>query len=337
MGKTVIVLSTILIALVLIECSTKPDASTETKPDSVTSEEANLKDALAKDESTTNANEPAGSHGNLTIHGKDIWIRDSPRTGKVIMKLNEGDVCKEMGNEEFRFPDIIRGKADIWMEIEFNGKPGWVFGSQTSSGGFIKTEQFSSLDEVVKKFEFDSSKLPDSIEWSGDSQVTEKKLTVEENSFASVSFFYYQTGMSSRNFSWLGFQENAKWNLFELDGEIVKLIHKKNKLLALMYVKSTGGAFTFSADYLLFLVEPSNKNYIRQQIIFEFAKEFKPEMSFGKLFRGDAKIEFLDEEGNQFQITETIDHDYDKMRKGTWVTTFQFNEKFMMYEKMDNP
>jgi hypothetical protein len=65
----------------------------------------------------------------LFIHGKEIWVRDSPTTGKVVMKLNDGDRCKilEKGKAE-----TIRGSADYWYKIEYTEKQGWVFGSQTS-------------------------------------------------------------------------------------------------------------------------------------------------------------------------------------------------------------
>lgn len=65
----------------------------------------------------------------LIIHGKDIWVRSEPATGVVVMKLNEGDKCSIIAKGFF---EIIRGEADYWYKIEFNGKQGWVFGSQTS-------------------------------------------------------------------------------------------------------------------------------------------------------------------------------------------------------------
>ena len=41
----------------------------------------------------------------LTIEGIDIWIRNKPETGKVIMKLNSGDKCIliEKGKEQNYF------------------------------------------------------------------------------------------------------------------------------------------------------------------------------------------------------------------------------------------
>jgi len=64
----------------------------------------------------------------LVIQGKDIWIRDLPVKGKVIMKLNEGDKCKITEKGEL---GVIRGIPDYWYKINFNDKVGWVFGSQT--------------------------------------------------------------------------------------------------------------------------------------------------------------------------------------------------------------
>ncbi|WP_299898895.1 SH3 domain-containing protein [uncultured Aquimarina sp.] len=65
----------------------------------------------------------------LLIEGKDIWVREKPKTGKVVMKLNEGDVCMVLQKSDAQ---VIRGRRDFWYYIDFNGKKGWVFGSQTS-------------------------------------------------------------------------------------------------------------------------------------------------------------------------------------------------------------
>jgi hypothetical protein len=65
----------------------------------------------------------------LVIEGHQIWVRAIPKTGDVVMKLNDGNVCKiiQKGEEQ-----IIRGHKDYWYQIEYNGLTGWVFGSQTS-------------------------------------------------------------------------------------------------------------------------------------------------------------------------------------------------------------
>jgi hypothetical protein len=89
----------------------------------------------------------------LIINGKDIWVRDLPTTGKVVMKLNEGNKCKvlEKGKSE-----TIRGISDFWYKIEFEGKQGWVFGSQTS----LKQASVSDPFLVLFKGEL-SPELPD--------------------------------------------------------------------------------------------------------------------------------------------------------------------------------
>jgi len=47
----------------------------------------------------------------LSIIGKDIWVRDTPATGNVLMKLNGGDRCTVL---EKGFMEMIRGDADYW-------------------------------------------------------------------------------------------------------------------------------------------------------------------------------------------------------------------------------
>ncbi|MGV8815851.1 MAG: hypothetical protein ACOH2D_17245 [Gelidibacter sp.] len=65
----------------------------------------------------------------LTIEGTNIWIREYPTTGDIIMKLNEGDVCDVLKKDK---KDTIGGITDYWYKIKFNNQIGWVFGSQTS-------------------------------------------------------------------------------------------------------------------------------------------------------------------------------------------------------------
>jgi len=65
----------------------------------------------------------------LLIIGNDIWVREIPSTGKVVMKLNDGDLCEVLEKGKY---EEIRGMKDYWYKIRFNEKEGWVFGSQTS-------------------------------------------------------------------------------------------------------------------------------------------------------------------------------------------------------------
>jgi hypothetical protein len=86
----------------------------------------------------------------LTIEGKDIWVREKPFNGEVIMKLNTGDVCKIIKKgEETQLNNII----DHWYKISYKEKTGWVFGSQTNlkTNKTIKIEDFSDfLKDFVK-------------------------------------------------------------------------------------------------------------------------------------------------------------------------------------------
>jgi len=81
----------------------------------------------------------------LTIVGKDIWVRETPTDGEVVMKLNDGDKCKilEKGKQE-----TIKGTSDNWYKIEFDGKQGWVFGSQTSVKQEPASNENSDIDDV---------------------------------------------------------------------------------------------------------------------------------------------------------------------------------------------
>lgn len=74
----------------------------------------------------------------LLIEGDDVWVRSVPTTGDVIMKLHNGSACKvlEKGRKE-----TINGNPDFWYKIEFEGKEGWVFGSQTN----LKSQQIQEI------------------------------------------------------------------------------------------------------------------------------------------------------------------------------------------------
>ncbi|MEA2041064.1 MAG: SH3 domain-containing protein [Bacteroidota bacterium] len=106
----------------------------------------------------------------LEIQGDDIWIRDEPATGKVIMKLNTGDRCKilKKGKQQ-----TINKSTDFWYKIEFNDEEGWVFGSQTSlSTGIaskISTPNSSAkqdaLNQIIKSIQNNPQKI---TQWSLD-------------------------------------------------------------------------------------------------------------------------------------------------------------------------
>ena len=64
---------------------------------------------------------------NAKIIGDNIWVRNSPSNGKVIMYLENNTNVKLL---EYGKKETIRGKTNYWYKIKVDGKTGWVFGSQ---------------------------------------------------------------------------------------------------------------------------------------------------------------------------------------------------------------
>lgn len=77
----------------------------------------------------------------LLIEGVNIWVRSEPKTGNVIMRLNNGNECYVLEKGE---KQTIRGNTDYWYKIEYQKKEGWVFGSQTSIKQ-LKNENFEDF------------------------------------------------------------------------------------------------------------------------------------------------------------------------------------------------
>ncbi|WP_299315423.1 hypothetical protein [uncultured Aquimarina sp.] len=62
------------------------------------------------------------------------------------MKLNTGDTCLVLKKS---VSQVIRGNRDFWYQIDYKGKKGWVFGSQTS----IKQKaSIHNVDPFLKYF-----------------------------------------------------------------------------------------------------------------------------------------------------------------------------------------
>ena len=125
--------------LFLASCGSKTSESTTAAADSVSN--------ASPDNSTASYSEKF-----LTIKGKDVWVRDEPGTGKVVMKLNEGDQCKVQYRDQF---EIIHGQADYWYKIVFNGQEGWVFGGQTDQASsmpptFLTSDQGDFWKKLVE-------------------------------------------------------------------------------------------------------------------------------------------------------------------------------------------
>jgi SH3 domain-containing protein len=82
----------------------------------------------------------------LVISGNKIWVREQPKTGKLAFTLDDGAVCTVLEKGEAQ---EIRGLKDYWYKIEYEGKVGWVFGSQTSKKQMASENSFESF---VKAF-----------------------------------------------------------------------------------------------------------------------------------------------------------------------------------------
>lgn len=65
----------------------------------------------------------------LIIEGNNIWVRESPKTGKVAFTLDNGATCLVLEKGESQ---VIGGNKDFWYKIGYKGKTGWVFGAQTN-------------------------------------------------------------------------------------------------------------------------------------------------------------------------------------------------------------
>lgn len=81
----------------------------------------------------------------LLIEGDDILVKNNPRKGKLIMKLNEGDRCIIVDTSKV---DTIRGFEDYWYQIKYKDTIGWVFGSQTNIKSKKSKETFLFLEQM---------------------------------------------------------------------------------------------------------------------------------------------------------------------------------------------
>jgi hypothetical protein len=175
----------LLTCLLLASCSSK--TSKNTSADIVATE---------KTEPANGSPMPSvGDENILTIKGKDIWVRDEPGTGKIVMKLNEDDQCKEISREQF---EIIRGMADYWYQIEFNGQKGWVFGSQTDKKNAKTPLMAGTEEELWITFKNHIKQMADTIIESGPTGYAwETSPIIPPNEFAVVSSNDEEGGMNA--------------------------------------------------------------------------------------------------------------------------------------------
>jgi hypothetical protein len=120
--------------------------NTENSSDNVTSGSVSNSDSIIGN--TDSPDSGSFTRTELTIEGKDIWIRTEPIIGDVIFKLNSGNECKIIEKGE---KDQIIDRIDYWYKIDFEGKTGWVFGAQTNikTGEIVGIKDFGTF---LKRF-----------------------------------------------------------------------------------------------------------------------------------------------------------------------------------------
>ena len=111
-------------------------------------------DSDSRDEKTSGNESGIIANDELIIKGNDIWVRNKPIIGEVVIKLNQGERCKiiEKGPK-----DQVKNSYDYWYKIEYKGKSGWVFGSQTDKNT-NETIVVNDFNAFLKEFAKDYSK-----------------------------------------------------------------------------------------------------------------------------------------------------------------------------------
>ena len=120
----------------------------------------------------------SNSNDTLIIKGNNIWIREYPKTGKVLFTLDEGSICRVLQKGE---KQTIRGLEDFWYKIEHKNKVGWLFGSQSSIRQKASHDSFEPfLKYFVQKCLF---------EMNIDSLLLYKSPTIEQFQHKQIGFY----------------------------------------------------------------------------------------------------------------------------------------------------
>lgn len=257
----------------------------------------------------------------LEIVGKDIWVRDVPATGEVVMKLNDGDLCKLRKKDKF---EIIRNMPGYWYKIEFEGKEGWVFGSQTSLANEVEASEFSSIEEAISKFAFDTADDPNH---DGDHIVCSHTGTFRDGEFALLSFD--QPGpMAGSNFSKGGFfnSDDNKWEFHSFLGEYLASFNKGGKSYVLTTEYGTVGAYRPLDKYHLYSADTKNKSFRNVQTVFEMGEEIEQFEMYG------ITTLVSNDDYETLEITEEIKHSFENARKGVFNYVFKFDSNEGLYK-----
>jgi hypothetical protein len=360
-------LTSITLCYALVGCTTKPETTSAVESDS---QSVTMPDTITSIKKETPIHVPEGS---LLIHGKDIWVRDYPNTGKVVMTLSEGDVCKIITQGRY---DVIRGKGNHWYQIESNGKTGWVFGSQTSkesedwtvpksvarSNYPIDKIKSSNFDELFKII-FDSIKKTEFPVADDDEGQTSKTVTMENNGIQAM--LGGETGVVHENFnlgprnsilqminykfmtgaaSMISFdmaiiftKKDSQWSCIdELPGKAVEIIPLKNNnfLLVTNYERIDMG--TEQVGFTNFAVYNSSTNSITNSQQLGFCRYPKYGGPYDSYYTIAAKPTFDQEDGILLlTLLEEFDR-YDsesRSAKGKIKRFYKFNESRNSFEE----
>lgn len=118
----------LLSALVCFSCS-KPSSDTKPNTDSLAVSAESPADAAGADVPTD---------GNRVHVTAETQMLDEPSVGKPIAAVKAGGNLALIGRGPF---EVLQGTPDYWIQVEANGKKGWVFGAftdlRTYEPGFV--------------------------------------------------------------------------------------------------------------------------------------------------------------------------------------------------------
>jgi len=131
------ILVIILVSIVFFSCKNS------------TNNNSNQNDSTVTTQNKQNNTSISDNTKYLTIIGDQIWVRSVPKTGDVVLKLNDGTQCEMLEKGELQ---IINGIEDYWYKIKYDGEEGWVFGSQTSLQQTSEVDEQSQIENFYTNF-----------------------------------------------------------------------------------------------------------------------------------------------------------------------------------------
>jgi len=228
----------------------------------------------------------------LTIKADSIKGLYYPNTGKEVMTLKKGDVCKITRAGRY---DVIDGKGNFWIRVERFGGKGWIFGGQTSlesdvwvfSEGMterghpynkynlneLSSADFEDLFEAVGK-NIESTEYDDGENGSMSADVSDDKIIVKEvdnltgtatesfvpgpetDSVKSINYTYVMEGNpgTSFNHTLITFLNGSKISFtVDLSGELKDIF-------------KVGNNYLFVTDYTLSGSNLGNVHYTNMAI-----------------------------------------------------------------------